>query len=89
MTEQQRNVDCLLATGASKSIHAGEMMQQMRAAYRDGDQDRYWKIAKQLADVLMIAGHCLEESHRTVLAQQMLSPKSLAAAAAVETRMLQ
>ena len=84
MTEQQRNIDCLLANGAARALKAGEMMQQMRTLYREGEIDRYWKMANDLADTLTIAGHCLEESHRIALAQQTLSPKSHAVAAESE-----
>jgi hypothetical protein len=69
MTEQQRNVDGLLAVAAERMLRSGEMAQQMRNLQRDGADERYWRMAQQIAEHLVIVGHCLTESHRILLAQ--------------------
>jgi hypothetical protein len=70
MTDQQRNVDALLAVSASRMLLCGEMVQQMRGLHRDNADERYWRLAQQLADHLTVAGHCLMESNRILLAQK-------------------
>lgn len=69
MTEQQRNINGLLAVTAARLLQCGEMVQQMRGLQRDGADEKYWRMANELAQHLAVAGHCLTESHRGVLAK--------------------
>jgi hypothetical protein len=82
VTEQQKTVDRLLAVGAARMLLSGEMMQQMRilaAAATDGPDERYWRLANQLAEHLAVGGHCLTESHRILLAEMGITLTGAAA----------
>lgn len=66
----QKDVNALLGTATSKFLYAGELANQMRALNReDPNSEQYWRTANVLGEVLAIAGHCLAESHRILLAQ--------------------
>lgn len=69
MSDEQRSADALLATACSHLLHAGEMAHQMRNLQRDGKDYLYWQTAEALAQQLLIAGHCLTESHTILLAR--------------------
>ena len=74
MTDDQRNVDMMLATGAARMLRAGETMQQMRTLQRDSSAgELYWYRAQQLADDLHVACHCLTEANRIMLAKMGLA----------------
>lgn len=66
----QKNVNALLGTATSKLLYAGELTNQMRSLNQeDPNSEKYWHTAAVLGEVLAIAGHCLTESHRILLAQ--------------------
>ena len=68
MPDEPIHVDSFLATACSRFLHAGETVNHMRLAYQQGDMEKYWKLVSHLAEHLSVAGHCVTEADRILLA---------------------
>jgi hypothetical protein len=70
MTEQQIEIDAMLATAVSRLMSAGAVVNLMRELNRQEQPLAYWRAAVDLGEHLTVAGHTLTEAHRMLMARQ-------------------
>jgi hypothetical protein len=70
MPYDPKTVDALLATGSSRLLTAGAILNHMRVLMSQGREDEYWRAAVVLGDHLSIGGHAISEAHTRMLAAE-------------------